>query len=336
MNLEKGLFGSILTITAMACLSLMSCGDGNNPSNNSPTLGAPGIISPGNGGQVETATPTLTANNVTVTGGTGTPTYTFQVATDSAFTNILVQASVPQGAGSQTSWVVTATLSNGEHFWRAQAALGSTTGPFSAVVSFTVAAPFTPTGTVLVSDPLTGGSTMGSRSGGAFGANGWRVTNPADFIRYDVPAITNGYVEWDNRGLNPKNRTPDQFMMLGMWDPTAGDYRTNPFRVHVQKLHPNPHNPPYLRVRWIAQGEEHDEGSNFTSWDPGTTYRWRLQWGPAAGAFTTKLFLDGNEVVQVRYGRNYAPNRHWIELGIADRGESVVDAVYANVLIGRN
>ena len=30
------------------------------------------------------------------------------------------------------------------------------------------------------------------------------------------------------------------------------------------------------------------------------------------------------------------PNRHWIELGIGERGESVVDAVYANVEIGRN
>ena len=327
-------FRSCRSLIVIACFGLAACSDSGT--GNTIMLGAPGIISPAAGGQVETTTPVLTVNNVTISGGTGTPSYSFQIATDVGFANIVGTASVAQGAGSQTSWTVTTALSNGEHFWRAQAVLGSTTGPYSTVVSFTVAAGFTPQGGVLVFDPLTTGSSVGDRSGGTFESRGWRVTSASDFIRYDVPSITNGFVEWDNTGFNPSNLSPNHFMLLGMWDPSAGDYRANPFRVHVQKLHPPIHNPPYLRVRWIAGGEEHDEGTNFTDWDPGTTYRWRLDWRPLEGANTTRLFLDGREMVRVRYGRNYTPNRHWIELGIGERNESVVDAVYANVEIGRN
>jgi hypothetical protein len=124
-------------------------------------------------------------------------------------------------------------------------------------------------------------------------------------------------------------------MLFGMWDPSAGDYRQNPFRVHLQKLHPNPHNPPYLRVRWIANGEQHDEGSDFYAWEPSRRYQWRIEWGPSGGANQAKVFLDGRQVITVNYNRTYAPAEHFIELGIAERGESVVGVRYSNVRIGR-
>jgi hypothetical protein len=41
------------------------------------------------------------------------------------------------------------------------------------------------------------------------------------------------------------------------------------------------------------------------------------------------------EFTQVRYNRPYQPNTHWVELGIEDRGESVIDAVYRNLAIVR-
>ncbi|MFQ5792133.1 MAG: hypothetical protein ACE5JI_16810, partial [Acidobacteriota bacterium] len=106
--------------------------------------------------------------------------------------------------------------------------------------------------------------------------------------------------------------------------------------VHVQKLWKNPHNPPFIRLRWISGGELHDGGDNFIDWDPGQVYTWRLEWGPAAGANTVKLFLDGLEIIQIRSGRVYLPNTHWIELGLDERGESVIDAVYFNFQVGVN
>jgi hypothetical protein len=40
-------------------------------------------------------------------------------------------------------------------------------------------------------------------------------------------------------------------------------------------------------------------------------------------------------VITVNYDRTYAPDVHFIELGIAERGESVVGVRYSNVRIGR-
>jgi hypothetical protein len=172
-------------------------------------------------------------------------------------------------------------------------------------------------------------------SGGRFTSGGWEVTSPSDYIRYEVPTLSNGWVEFETSGLRPTNPSPDQFMLFGMWDPSAGDYRANRFRVHLQKLHPNPHNPPYLRVRWIANGEQHDEGSNFFAWEPGRRYRWRLEWGSGGGSNQARVLLDGQQVITVNYNRTYAPNVHYIELGIAERGESVVGVRYSNLRIGR-
>jgi hypothetical protein len=37
--------------------------------------------------------------------------------------------------------------------------------------------------------------------------------------------------------------------------------------------------PPYIRLRWIANGEQHDKGYNFMD-EAGTVYRWRSSGGP--------------------------------------------------------
>ena len=147
--------------------------------------------------------------------------------------------------------------------------------------------------------------------------------------------MPDGYVEWQNLGLTPRGANDNSFMLLGMWDPTAGDYRANPFRVHVQKLWANPHNPPFIRLRWISQGRLEDVGANFTNWMPGQVYTWRLDWGPGGGANRARVFLDGIEIMQAQYNRTYAPRTHFIELGIGERGESVIDAIYRNFTIVR-
>ena len=86
-------------------LCLVSCGD-ESPSAPTITVGAPGIVSPADGAQV-LGEVTLTVSNATVTGGSGPARYTFQIATDSGFTNLAAQANdLPEGAGGQTSWTV--------------------------------------------------------------------------------------------------------------------------------------------------------------------------------------------------------------------------------------
>jgi hypothetical protein len=283
---------------------------------------------------VSTSSPTLTVRNATTDDGS-TPTYTFQVATDSDFDDIVArEPEVREGSGGQTSWQVGKALEARKHFWRVFADIGAKRLT-SEVANFTVPAQTAPTGggAVLVSDPLTNFTSVGEVNGGAFTSRGWEVRAQSNYIRYRIPTVSSGYVEFSTTGLLVFNPSPDQFMLFGMWDPTRGDYRSNPFRVHIQKLDQN-HNAPYVRLRWISGGEQHDEGHNFTNWNPSQVYRWRIQWGPAGAGNVVDVFVDGTVLMTASYGPSYSPGTHWVELGIAERKESIQGVTYSNVEIG--
>ena len=329
-------FGFLLTsIVATA----IGCGDSNSGNSGggtmaTVTISAPGIVSPNTPSPIGDNPPTLTVTNATASDGSGLS-YTFQVATDQAFASVLRQSpAVAQGSG-QTSWTLGTVLAAGAYFWRARGASASAVGAWSVGAQFLVGrgSGTGPGETTLVSDVLTDGMTMGQQFGGSLTPQGWRVNTNADFIRYEVPTVTNGYVQWQNVGLTPRGANDASHMLMGMWDPSAGGFRQNPFRVHVQKLWNNPHNPPFMRFRWISQGREEDAGTNFTNWNPSEVYTFRVDWGPAGAAHRARVFLDGVEIMSLGYNRTYAPNTHFIELGIGERGESVIDAVYRNFTV---
>jgi hypothetical protein len=174
---------------------------------------------------------------------------------------------------------------------------------------------------------------VGDVNGGRFVREGWQVTTKHDFIRYEVPSIESGYVEWSNTGLNPRNLSPDNYVLFGMWDPSRGAYRTNPFRVTIQKLDDS-HNPPYVRLRWIVNGEQHDAGYNYSNWAPNRRYQWRIVWGRDGGRNAARVYLNGQQIIEIGYTNAYRPEVHLIELGVAQRHESVVGAVYSNFRVG--
>ena len=300
-----------------------------------PGTAPPTIVSPEPGEEVSSQSPTLTVKNATTM--EGTPTYTFQVATDRSFNDIAVrEGGVLQGSGGETSWQVQKSLEARKYFWRAYADLG-TTRLTSEVSDFTVPEDPEPNlgdGQIILTDSLTNGGSIGQVAGGAFTSRGWEVRAKNNFIRYSIPPLSAGYVQFDTVGLQLSNPSLDQFMLFGMWDPNRGDYRANPFRVHLQKLDSR-HNGPYLRLRWIAQGEQHDEGNGFLNWDPFKVYTWRIQWGPASARNAADVFLNGNRMITVTYSHAYNPSKHWVELGIGERAESIQGVVYSNVEIGR-
>ena len=351
-RLEGSVLALVLTVGACALE------EGTTPTSNTPPVvgsdegqpaptnpaaepGAfpPAIVSPAPGSEVSSASPTLTVANASLSGQT---TYTFQIANDRDLSDVVArQEGVPEG-GSRTSWQIGKSLDKGRYFWRALAQTG-TTRLASTTADFTVpefaepeppgpGAPAGP-GTVIISDPLTNFASVGAVNGGAFTSGGWEVRGNGNYIRYHVPTLRSGYVEWENRGLQRFNPSRDQFMLLGMWDADRGDYRANPYRVHIQKLDQN-HNGPYVRLRWIANGEQHDAGHGFLDWNFTQLYRWRLQWGPSGGGNLVEVYLNGNLLISETYGPSYSPQRHWVELGIAERAESIVGVRYSNVEIG--
>ena len=336
---------SLILATAL----LSGCGDsGNGTTSTTITISAPAIVSP-SGANVNDR-PRLVVLNVTVSDGSG-PTYSFQVATDESFANIVAQVSgVIENTSGETSWKVDESLDGGQHFWRARASAGGTDGPFSVIARFTVMGDAGggggggdggsggggSGGRDVLFDALTDRTTRAiQRGGGRFTPQGWQVLTRRDFLRYEVEPISSGYVQWDMTGLRPENVDITNHMVLGMWDPTEGPYRDNAFRVHVQKLHPPQHNPPFMRVRWISRGDVFEEGANFLRWDPNQVYTWRLEWGPVNDdSFFAFLYLDGRLMILLEYFPDYRLTKHYIELGIAARQESIVNAVYSNVHIG--
>lgn len=315
-------------------LALARCGDDDpGPSGPAPTLGAPVHVSPPSGSFADSQ-PTLTIRNVTASDGS-TPTYHFQVSVSDTYSPVAAEErGVAQGAGGETSWRVNVPLAPGTYFWHARAQAGSTSGPFSGNDRFTTTTG-SAGGTLLIQDLLTNGMSVGSVRGGEFTPDGWRINNLDEYIRYEIPPTSSGFVEWENVGLRGTNANPEAYMLFAMWDPGSGDFRANPFRVNIQKLDTN-HNPPYVRFRFISDGDERNTGYNFLEWDPSQRYRWRVEWGPGVDRNEARVFVNGAEVMQVVYTPDYEPRTHWVEMGVNEsRNESCIGAVYSNVHIGR-
>lgn len=156
-------------------------------------ISAPRPLTPLDGAQISDGQPSLTVENATVTDDS-TVTYRFQVASDNDFRTIVASSERVTQAEKQTSWRVTPPLDNDPYFWRARAENErDVAGPYSSPVAFTV----TNAG-IVVFDSLMDGTSAGEVRGGEFVAQGWQVTSKSDFIRYVVPTIESGFVEWEN------------------------------------------------------------------------------------------------------------------------------------------
>ncbi len=122
-----------------------------------PSLTAPTTQSPPIGESVLDLQPELVIGNAT--GGSGTRTYTVDLALDSAFLTIaLTETGISEGLGGITKWRVTEPLEpDTKYFWRVAAVTSAGAGPYSAVSEFRVREPFKadrPTGSLVVFDPL--------------------------------------------------------------------------------------------------------------------------------------------------------------------------------------
>jgi hypothetical protein len=56
---------------------------------------------------------------------------------------------------------------------------------------------------------------------------------------------------------------------------------------------------------------------------------------PGVSTQRVEVSLDGQVVLSRNYDPPYLPEKHWVELGLAQRAESLEQAIYSNVRIGR-
>jgi hypothetical protein len=130
-------------VAAALCLLVIAgaCGT-ESPAGGSSTLTAPKAVTPAMGASMKyTDQPlTLTIQNA-VTTGSKALTYTFEVASDSAFTAIVAKKDKVAAGSSQTSVKLDASLPGGKgYYWRACANDGTTDGPNSPTINFSVGA----------------------------------------------------------------------------------------------------------------------------------------------------------------------------------------------------
>lgn len=331
------LIGFCITVVTLA---YTACGS-ESPSSSTSPLSAPTIRSPSNGEIIDDLQPTLTVGNAT--GGVGEPTYRFELATDSSFGGMVgMDEGVGQGGGGTTSWKVPAVLEPGRtYYWRSRASASGETSPYSSVAHFSTLAGFMKLDVgsdgILVFDPLTNGTSVGEVGGGTFNYRGWMATAADTYIRYEVPTLRNGFVEFDVTNLRNPNPRSDKRALMSMWDPTRGEFTTNPFRVNISKLDTRLVTYWHVRLRFISQGQEHNTGIDLYRWDPNRIYNWRIEWGAfpeIVSSQRVRVLLDGAEILVRNYDPIYQPAVHWIELGMAPRNETLEQAIYSNVKIG--
>jgi hypothetical protein len=132
----------LLSFVCLLAPFAAACGSSSSPSSPSDVTGsvtAPKPLSPSSGSQVSfTAQPiTLTVQNAVTTKGGAT--YTFEVATDSAFSaKVQVKDAVAEGSGGQTAVKLDALPAKADYYWHARATSAGTTGLFGATSKFTV------------------------------------------------------------------------------------------------------------------------------------------------------------------------------------------------------
>ena len=327
----------VFAATIATCLLFFGACSSEEPTSSSPTITAPAAQSPAAGAVISELTPTLTVGNASGASGL---TYRFEVASDSGFQSIVASVDgLAEGSGT-TSWVVSPALTSGTFFWRARASASGTNGPFSSSVSFEVQGGFatnTPVNNVLVFDPLTNFTTVGEAGSGDFRDDGWWATDANSYIRWEIPPTPNGFVEFQVTNLRNPNPTSEKRNLMIMWDPTAGDYTQNPFRVHIAKYDTRLVNFGYLRLRFISNGQETNDRNDFFAWNPNRIYTFRLEWGAFPAVVSSqraRVLLDGSTVLVRNYDNIYRPSTHWVELGMAPRSESLEQALYSNVTIG--
>jgi hypothetical protein len=167
--------------------AVTSCGSSNpaQPSAGSGSLTssivAPRPLTPANSARIRNTEQPVTLAVQNAASTKPGVTYTFEVATDAAFTTkVQTKDPVAEGTGGQTSVKLDPLAAAKDYYWRARATGGGTTGVFGAVSTFTIGP------AIVLSPPLAVRPLSGAQTGGrpAFTVTNATAQGPAGALTY--------------------------------------------------------------------------------------------------------------------------------------------------------
>lgn len=145
---------------------------------------------------------------------------------------------------------------------------------------------------LVLEDPLIG-STSGTRVGGSFTQEGWRVDGQYDSIYWHLPyTIQKGAVEFYIRGIRPNECRPgmqDKTELFHMYDYTyansdtnyAPGYRDNPYKHFIRKTGClDTAKTDSFELLLKIEDEYTEPDSSVMTWDENSTYLIREEWEP--------------------------------------------------------
>ncbi|MDE3153497.1 MAG: hypothetical protein KGN76_00220 [Acidobacteriota bacterium] len=180
---------TVFRFSGVLCLAAGIAACSSSPSKPSITLTSPKLVTPAQGAQIANAAQpiTLTIQNATSTGSTAL-TYTFEVATDEQFTNVVyTKSSVAPGTDGTTSQQIDTLPAGKGYYWRARADSGSTTGPVTSALNFAIG-PAVTVGAPALSSPGVGATVSSARP--TLTVTNSTTTGPVGSITYKFEVST--------------------------------------------------------------------------------------------------------------------------------------------------
>ncbi len=178
--------------------------------------------------------------------------------------------------------------------------------------------PAPPDPNVLVSETLKDGQTVGTISDGSFTSEGVQLHGLDGYLGYSIPTTPNGYIEFSARGfLQDELHGGSEYksVLLTMWSGDDGySYEHVPFIFELRKYgyiegRPDATNAFFFKIK--SQGVWEEGRFHVLSWDPGRTYRIRVEWVDGH----TWAFRDDDLVATGSYHGEFTPSNQKIQIG---------------------
>lgn len=171
---------------------------------------------------------------------------------------------------------------------------------------------------VYVSESLRDGVTVGTFDDATLKPEGLQLHGGTGFIRYNVPTLSRGYVEFNAKGFEHNELhggSEFKAVLLTMWGGNEGYiYETAAYIYELRKfgyIDGRPDASNCLEVRMITNHDWNHGARYIHDWDPNTTYRFRVEWGDGV----TTVYRDGEMAAITAYNGEFAPSSHMIQIG---------------------